>query len=111
LGLTSISGSGAWYTNAGTHFPSGYAADTPPNLAYFNSFTSYTGAQALLYSTTAMDLSTAPAPELGLALFHDTGYTGNDDNVQVVVSTDGGTTWQNVGPSCTATTAQRAGSR
>jgi hypothetical protein len=45
-----------------------------------------------------MDLSTAPAPELGLALFHDTGYTGNDDNVQVVVSTDGGTTWQNVGP-------------
>ena len=48
--------------------------------------------------TTGLDLSTAPAPELGFALFHDTGYSSSADSVQVQVSTDGGTTWQNVGP-------------
>ena len=93
---TSLSGGAAWATNVGTHYPSGYAADTPPNLAYFNSFSVISG-QALVYMTTGLDLSTAPSPELGFALFHDTGYSGSADSVQVQVSTDGGTTWQNVG--------------
>ncbi|MGE5235858.1 MAG: choice-of-anchor J domain-containing protein, partial [Acidobacteriota bacterium] len=92
----SFSGGANWYTNAGTHFPSGYPAATPPNLAYFNSWSVFSG-NALLYMTSPVDFSTASSPELVFSLFHDTGYSGSDDNVQVMYSTDGNT-FYSIGP-------------
>ncbi len=86
----------AWATRVGTRYPSDYPAGSVPNLVFFNSFSVSSGNSALLYSTTPVDLTVTGA-SITFQMFHDTGYTTNDDRVQVQVSTDGGTTWQNVG--------------
>lgn len=77
---------------AGTH-PT-MAPDTPPNMMEFNSYDN-SGGQVLLYTTAGTDLS-AGTGILRFRIYHDTGYTSND-RVQVQASTDGGTTWQNMG--------------
>lgn len=96
--VTQVSGATAnWFTRAGTRYPSGHPAHSAPNLIYFNSWSASTGQQARLYSTTPLDLSRASQAEVDFWMFHDLGYSGSNDRVQVQVSTDGGTTWTNVG--------------
>lgn len=97
-GKVSLSGSGDWFTNAGTNYPSGYAAHSAPNLVYFNSFSTLTGAQARLYSLSGFDMTAFSSQQLTFWMFRDTGYSSDNDNVQVQVSITGGTTWVNVGP-------------
>ena len=67
-----------------------------PNLAYFNSYSASSGYSTRLYRTTAVNMTTLANTDLTLWMYHDMGYTSND-RVQVQVSTDGGTTWANVG--------------
>ncbi|MFN2226716.1 MAG: hypothetical protein ACK2UY_10420, partial [Anaerolineae bacterium] len=86
----------AWATSAGTVHPSGQAAHSEPNLVYFNSWTTSSGNSARLYYDGTFDLSYADQLQVSFWMYHDTGYT-NADQAQVQVSTDGGTTWDNVG--------------
>jgi hypothetical protein len=86
----------AWATRVGTRYPSGFPAYSTPNVVFFNSFSVNTGNSARLYYTVPVNL-TVVAPTLSFYMFHDTGYTSNNDRVQVEVSVDGGTNWQPVG--------------
>jgi PKD repeat protein/subtilisin-like proprotein convertase family protein len=87
-----------WTTGTVTVHPAGVAPNTLPNLAIFNSYTCSTGSQMRLYRSAAVNLSTYAAASLSFQMYHDTGYT-NLDRIQVQASTDGGTTWVNVGAS------------
>ncbi len=88
---------GDWRTNAGTVHPSGGGTHSAPNLVYFNSWTASSGNYTRLYRTNGMNLSSVPGAQVGLWMYHDTGYSSSNDLVQVQVSTDAGSTWQNVG--------------
>jgi uncharacterized repeat protein (TIGR01451 family) len=88
---------GNWATATGTVHPSGYSPHSAPNLAYFNSYSASTGSSTRLYRTTGLDLSAAAAVQLSFWMFHDTGFSSSNDRLQVQVSTDGGTTWVDVG--------------
>jgi hypothetical protein len=89
---------GVWATHAGTRYPSGVASHSTPNLAYFNSFTSSSGSQTRLYRTSGVAIpAAATSATLTFWMYHDTGYTGNNDRVQAQVSTNGGSSWTNVG--------------
>jgi hypothetical protein len=89
--------SGDWLTNSGTRYPSGGGAHSAPNLAYFNSYTATSGHSTRLYRTTGMNLTGAGSVPLTLWMYHDTGYTSRNDRLQVQVSTNGGSSWTNVG--------------
>ena len=95
--VTTTSTVADWATNAGTRYPSGQPAHSAPNLVYFNSFSSGSGGAARLYRTSDIDLGAVPTTTLSFWMYHETGYSSNADRVQVQVSTDSGTTWQNVG--------------
>jgi hypothetical protein len=94
---TLVSGSGGvWVTKVGTAHPSGYAAHSASNLVYFNSWTVSSGTSARLAYGTPFDFTAPGGYSLSFWMFHD-GQYNNPDVVQAQVSTDGGTTWQNVG--------------
>ncbi len=96
--VVKVSGTTAdWLTRAGTRYPSGYPAYSPPNLIYFNSWSASSGQQARLYYTLPFDFSRLQSPQVAFQMFHDLGYTSSNDRVQVQVSLDGGATWENVG--------------
>ncbi|MBS2024077.1 MAG: hypothetical protein JST92_16870, partial [Deltaproteobacteria bacterium] len=87
---------GAWTLVAsGTH-----PAVSPhggSKLADFNSYTSASGSQTRLYTTSAFAIpSTFASASLTFWEYHETGYSTDNDRVQVQVSTNG-TTWTNVG--------------
>ena len=66
-------------------------------LAAFNSYTSRSGNQTRLYRATGFAVgSSTTTATLSFWMYHDLGYAGYDDRVQVQVSTDG-STWTNVG--------------
>jgi uncharacterized repeat protein (TIGR01451 family) len=65
-------------------------------MAKFNSFNASAGGTALL-STPVLDLSAPNLPPLRFWMSHDTGYSSNDDRIQIWVSTDGWATHQAVG--------------
>lgn len=88
---------GNWATAAGTVHPSGTAPHGGSKLVYFNSFDADSGHTARLYRTAGLDLTGAPSAAVSFWMFHDTAYSSNADRVQVQASTDGGSTWQNVG--------------
>ena len=88
---------GDWATNAGTRYPSGGGTHSAPNLAYFNSWTASSSNSSRLYRTTGLNMTAVPTTTLSLWMYHDTGYSTYNDRLQVQVSTDGGTTWINVG--------------
>lgn len=97
--MVDVSGtSGNWVTNVGTRYPIGNATHSGSNVAYFNSFSAPSGNSARLYRTTGLDLSGIGSAQLSFWMFHDTGYSSSGDNVQLQISTDGGTNWYNVGP-------------
>lgn len=87
--------SGNWATATATVHPSGQAPHSGANLAYFNSWTASSGNSTRLYKTTGENLSSGTG-YVRLWMYHDTGYT-NNDRVQVQYSTNGGTTWTNIG--------------
>ncbi len=87
---------GDWTTRAGTWHPSGYAAHSAPNLAVFNSWTASSGNSTRLYTTSGLNFTGAAAPRLTFWMYHDTGYSGNNDRVQPQVSVSGGA-WTDVG--------------
>ena len=87
-----------WTTKAGTSNPSGQLAHSTPNLVYFNSYDADVDDSARLYLTNSFDLGGSSDAELSFWMYHDTGYNGDlNDRIQVQVSTDGGTTWGDVG--------------
>ena len=88
---------GDWATSAGTVHPSGKASHSPPNLAYFNSFSADSGSQTRLYRTVGTDMR-GLTPNLKFWMYHDTEYSALNDRIQVQVSTNGGATWTSVGP-------------
>ncbi|MBN2002566.1 MAG: carboxypeptidase regulatory-like domain-containing protein [Anaerolineae bacterium] len=84
----------AWASNAGTNHPSGQPAHSGANLVYFNAYNVHSGGSARLWYT----LTLSGMNTLTYWMYHDTGYSSTSDRLQVQVSTDGGTTWMNVGP-------------
>jgi len=87
---------GDWVTSIVGQHPSGTAVHSAPNMAVFNSYTATSGNSTRLYRTTGYDLSGQTSGEVSFWMYHDTVYTDND-TVQVQISTDGGTTWNNAG--------------
>ncbi len=87
---------GAWATNAGTVNPTGGGTHSGTNLAYFNSYTATSGNETRLYRTTGVNLSGASSATLTFWMYHDTGYSTSNDEIQVQYSTNG-TTWNNAG--------------
>ena len=75
--------------------PSGAPAHSSPNLIYFNSFDTNGGEQTRLYRTSGIDLSGIANAAVSFWMYHDTGYSYSD-KVQVQVSTNAGSSWDNV---------------
>lgn len=88
---------GNWASATATAHPSGQPPHSAPNLVYFNSYTVSENNSTRLYRTVGLDLSGASNPRLYFWMYHDIGYSSSGDRVQVQVSTDGGTTWEDVG--------------
>lgn len=88
---------GNWATSATTVHPSGQPPHSGAKLAYFNSWTASSGNATRLYRTAGVDLSASSGVAVSLWMYHDSGYSSSNDRVQVQVSTDGGTTWTDVG--------------
>jgi len=68
-------------------------------MAFFPSFSYVAGQQARLYRSSGFAIpSSVTAVTLTFYMYHDTGYSAPPyDRVQVQVSIDGGTTWNDVG--------------
>jgi uncharacterized repeat protein (TIGR01451 family) len=80
---------GEWATNAGTVHPSGQPPHSAPNLAYFNSYSASSGYSTRLYRTMPFSLvNVGDAAEVHFWMYHDTGYSGSADRVEVQLSTD-----------------------
>lgn len=69
-------------------------------MAKFNSYDADSG-DAVRLSAPALDFSTVAHPIVQFWMYHDTGYPSNADRIQVQASTDGGTTYTNVGAAVT----------
>lgn len=68
------------------------------NSGKFNSSVATNANQTRLFNATAIDFTIAPAgPQLVFWMYHDNGNSAKTDNIQVQVSTNGGSTWTNVG--------------
>jgi len=93
-GWSVVPNTATWAQSTGTVHPSGNPAHSPDKLAYFNSWTIETGTASLITPTVDM---TGIVGQLDYWMFHEPGYSGSNDNVQLKMSTNGGTTWTNVG--------------
>ncbi|HNT55336.1 MAG TPA: hypothetical protein PKG95_11525, partial [Anaerolineaceae bacterium] len=87
---------GNWRLATATVHPSGVAPYSSPNLAYFNSWTATTGQATRLQRTVGLDLSAQTNVVAKVYVYHDTQYT-NTDTLQLQISTNSGSTWNNVG--------------
>lgn len=85
-----------WSTYAGRRYPSG-AAYSLPNVLLYRSYSINSGnsARLVLAGTYAIG---AGSNSLTFQMYRDSGFASSNDRIQVQVSTDGGTTWNNVGP-------------
>jgi hypothetical protein len=89
---------GDWATNAGTRYPSGGGTNTPPNVAYFNSYSASNGNATRLYMTSGFAIPSGfSSCTLSFYMYHDSGYSTNNDTVQPQISTNGGSSWTNLG--------------
>ncbi len=88
-------GGAAWGQNAGTVHPSGEPAHSGTMLAYFNSWSVSSGNTAALITPT-IDFSNMNGV-LSVWVYHETGYASSDDNIQVKMSIDDGSTWTDLG--------------
>jgi uncharacterized repeat protein (TIGR01451 family) len=94
-GQTPVVGTYLWIRATAGTYPT-IAPHSGAGMAEWNSFSIPSGNSTLLW-TPAMDLSGFVSPQVAFYMSHDTGYAGYTENVQVQVSTDGGSTWTNVG--------------
>ncbi len=85
-----------WKTATATVHPAGQPPHSPPNLAYFNSWSVGTGNAMRLYKTSTDAIPPGGAGFVGLWMYHDTGFSGSADRIQVQYSPNG-TTWTNAG--------------
>ncbi len=97
--VTDISSTGTptWYTTTLGSYPT--ASPYSGAMAGFNSFSVGAGDAARL-ATPALNLAGASNPQLVFAMYHDPGYSApppSYDRIQIQVSTDGGTSYANVG--------------
>ena len=60
-------------------------------MAVFNSYTATAGHQAMLYTNTPTSLTSVTSAYFTFWMYHDSGYSSNNDLVQTAVSTDGTT--------------------
>jgi len=96
--VTDVSGTaGDWATATATHHPSGQPPHSAPNLVWFNSWHASTGSSTRLWKNTTDTIPGGQSGFVGFWMYHDTGWSGSADRVQVQYSTDGGTTWVNAG--------------
>ena len=87
---------GAWTAATSGPYPSA-SPHAGTYLADFNSYTSASGSQTRLYRSAGFAIpASASSATLTFWMYHDTGYTTSNDQVQAQVSTNG-TTWTNVG--------------
>ena len=88
---------GNWARATATVHPSGGTPHSGAGLAYFNSYTATSGNSTRLYRTIATSLpSEAQSAAVVFWMIHDTGYSSNNDRIQVQISLNG-STWSNVG--------------
>ena len=86
-------------TQAGTTFPTVTSIpNSSTNCVQFNSFTATSGSKIRL-QTPVLNASSSTSGTMLLTFqwCTDNGYSSNNDNVQVQYSTNGGSTWTNVG--------------
>lgn len=86
---------GEWTTVTTGTYPTA-SPHSAPNMAKFNSYSVSSGSTRL-YQTGGMNWSAVPGAVVNFWMYHDTGYSSNNDRIQVQVSTDGGTNWTNEG--------------
>lgn len=88
---------GNWARSTGTVHPTGGGTHAGAGLAYFNSYTAQSGNNTRLYRLTGLSIpAEAASAAVTFWMYHDAGYSGSNDRVQVQVSTDG-TTWTDAG--------------
>ena len=96
LNLTTNGGIYWTIVNTSAH-PSGIAPRSGSYMARFWSYSYSSGTAARIYRSSGF---TIPSPITSVTLtfymYHDTGYTGSADRVQVQVSTNGGSDWADV---------------
>lgn len=88
---------GNWARSTGTVHPTGGGTHSGAGLAYFNSYTATSGNSTRLYRTSSTAIpSGAASASFVFWMYHDTGYSGNNDRIQIQVSLNG-TSWTDVG--------------
>lgn len=94
-----VSGSGGAWTIATTSTnPTGISPQDGSNLARFNSYTCQANVQARFYPNTTFNIPAgANAINLKFWIYHETGYSSSNDQIQPQISTNGGTDWTNIG--------------
>jgi hypothetical protein len=87
---------GAWTLVTSSLHPS-ISAHGGTHWADFNSYTSAAGSQTRIYRSTSFAIpSSVTSATLTFWVYHETGYSTDNDQVQAQVSTNG-STWSNVG--------------
>jgi M6 family metalloprotease-like protein len=87
-----------WYYATGSSHPAGISPYGGSNMALFNSYTATSGDQARLWLDTSFPISAAySAVTLSFWMYHDTAYPGVADRIQPQISTNGGSSWTDLG--------------
>jgi hypothetical protein len=82
------SSTATWTTAAASAYPPGVLPVSSPNMAVFNSFSAPVGNATMLYRTTSTSLASLSTAVISFWMYHDTGYAGQQDQVQAAISTD-----------------------
>lgn len=87
-----------WSIVTGGNYPTVSTAHSGSYMAFYPSYSVVSGSQARIYRNSGFAIpSPITSVTLTFYMYHDTGYSGATDRVQVQVSTDGGTNWVNAG--------------
>ena len=95
--IQQVSGSGQWsvVTTGNLSNPAlAPVMNSTNGFAYFNSYSFSSGTVANLI-TPLYDMSTLTLPAMDLWVSQDNGWSGYNDKLDILVSTDGGLTWSN----------------
>jgi hypothetical protein len=89
--------SGKWTLTASGRYPRAYP-HSGATLADFNSHKAASGSQTRIYRPAGIAIpSTYSTATLSFWIYHDTGYSTGNDQLQPQISTDGAT-WATIGP-------------
>lgn len=94
-----VSGSAAAWTTATTSTnPTGISPQDGSYLARFNSYTCQANAQARFYPNTTFNIPAGvDTANLKFWIYHETGYSSSNDQIQPQLSTNGGADWTSIG--------------